>query len=119
MGFLSGSATYECFRIDSPQPPQFGPKQMEILEKYAVNPRENLSAEQARAGLLAGDHLFDLEFDLEKNVINDAMHFAMRIDTNQIPAAVRKAWMQMELAVFRAESPERPTPKIPTDPPAV
>ena len=110
MGFLSGSATYECFRINSPQPRQFGPKQIEILEKYAINPKEKLSAEQARAGLLAGDHLFDLEFDLEKNVINDVMHFAMRIDTNQIPAAIRKAWLQMELAVFRAESPgRRPT----------
>ncbi len=110
MGFLSGSATYECFRIDSPQPRQFGTKQIEILEKFAISPQENLSAEQARAGLLAGDHLFDLEFDLEKNVLHEAMHFAMRIDTNQIPAAVRKAWLQMELAVFRAESPgRRPT----------
>ncbi len=107
MGFLSGSATYECFRIESAQPRQFGAKQMEILGKFAINPKENLSAEQARAGLLAGDHLFDLEFELEKNIIHEAMHFAMRIDTNQIPAAVRKAWLQMELAVFRAESPER------------
>jgi hypothetical protein len=35
------------------------------------------------------------------------MHFALRIDTNQIPAAIRKAWLQMELAVFKAESPDR------------
>ena len=58
-------------------------------------------------GLLAGEHLFDRDFDLAKNILNDALHFAMRIDTNQIPAAVRKAWLQMELAVFKAESPDR------------
>ena len=34
----------------------------------------------------------------------------MRIDTNQIPAAVRKAWLQIELAAFTADSPRgRPT----------
>lgn len=110
MGFLSGSATYECYRIHSDPPGQFGPKQLGILQKYAVAAHDDLRTEQSRAGFLAGDHLFDLEFDLEKNVINDVMHFAMRIDSNQIPAAVRKAWLQMELAVFKAASPgRRPT----------
>ncbi len=107
MGFLSGSATYECFRVDGQQPGQFGAKEIRTLEKFAIDPREDLVAEQARAGLIAGDHLFDLDFDLEKNVINDVLHFGMRIDTNQIPAAVRKAWLQMELAVFKAEAPDR------------
>ena len=107
MGFLAGSASYDCFRINDADTRQFGSKHIEKLEQFAIQAKGNLAADQSRAGLLAGEHLFDLDFDLEKNIINDVMHFAMRIDTNQIPAAVRKAWLQMELAVFRAESPDR------------
>jgi hypothetical protein len=43
-------------------------------------------------------------------VIGEALHCSMRIDTNQIPAAVRKAWFRMELAGLMAENPDaRPT----------
>ncbi len=107
MGFLSGSIGYECFRTSHIELRHFGPEHVETLTKYAISSKQNLAAEQTRAGFLAGDHLFDRDFDLAKNILNDALHFAMRIDSNQIPAAIRKAWLQMELAVFRAEAPER------------
>jgi hypothetical protein len=69
-----------------------------------------LSNEQARVGFLAGSHLLDGDFDLEKNVFGDALHFAVRIDTNQVPAAIRRAWLQIELAMLTADSPgRRPT----------
>ena len=110
MGFLSGPVTFECFRIGGSQPRQFGPEQVEILEKFAIGQIETSSTEQANVGFLAGRHLFDCDFDLEKNVIADALHFAVRIDTNQIPAAIRKAWLQMELSAAVADSPSgRPT----------
>ncbi len=110
MGFLSGSMTFECFRIDGSQPLQFGPEHVEILEEYAIDQTEGLSGEGARIGFLAGDHLLDNNFSLEKNIIGDALHCAVRIDTNQIPAAIRRAWLQIELAGVTAESPgRRPT----------
>jgi hypothetical protein len=110
MGFLSGSVILECFRIGGKQPRQFGPEHIKTLEQFAIGQLETASVEQADVGFLAGQHLFDLDFDLEKNVIGDALHFAVRIDTNQIPAAVRKAWMQIELAAFTADNPSgRPT----------
>jgi hypothetical protein len=80
------------------------------LEQFAIGQMETASAEQADVGFLAGKHLFDLDFDLEKNVIGDALHCAVRIDTNQVPAAVRKAWMQIELGALSADNPSgRPT----------
>ncbi len=106
MGFLSGSMTFECFRIADSQTRQFGPDHLEALEKYAVG-RSEFSSEQARTGFLAGDHLFDCDFHLAKNVLGDALHFGVRIDTNQVPAAIRKAWLQIELAVLKADEPER------------
>ena len=54
---------------------------------------------------MGGNHLFDQEFDLGKNVIDDAVHCGVRIDTNQIPAAIRAAWLQMELAGRAKDSP--------------
>ena len=110
MGFLSGRMTFECFRIDGSQPSQFGPEYIEILQRYAIGQVETSSTDEAVAGFLAGEHLLDVEFDLEKNVINDALHCAVRIDTNQIPAAIRKAWLQIELATLTADnSSGRPT----------
>ena len=110
MGFLSGPVTLECFRVGGEQPRQFGPKHVKILERFAIGQIETSSPEQADVGFLAGRHLLDLDFGLEKNVIGEALHCAVRIDTNQIPAAVRKAWLQMELAVATADSPTgRPT----------
>ena len=110
MGFLSGPVTLECFRVSGESPRQFGPEQIKILERFAIGQAVTSSPEQADTGFLAGGHLFDLDFDLEKNVIGDALHFAVRIDTNQVPTAIRKAWMQMELATLTVDNPSgRPT----------
>ena len=112
MGFLSGSISFECFRINGTQPRRFGPEQIEILEQYAISKTESFSGEQTRVGFLAGDHLLDHDFDLEKNVFGDALHFAVRIDTNQVPAAIRRAWLQIELALSIADSPGRRPTKV-------
>jgi hypothetical protein len=110
MGFLTGSVTLECFRINGEMPRQFGPEFISTLEQFAIGQIETSSMEEPDVGFLAGGHLFDLDFDLEKNVIGDALHCAVRIDTNQIPSAVRKAWLQIELAALGAENPSgRPT----------
>ncbi len=112
MGFLTGSVGYESYRTGSSLESHFGPEHVEHLKKYAVSSKQKLSADQSRTGFLAGEHLFDRDFTLEKNILNDALHFAMRIDSNQIPAAVRKAWLQMELAALKAEAPERRLTKV-------
>jgi hypothetical protein len=110
MGFLSGPVTLECFRVGGEKPRQFGLEHVKILERFAIGQTETSSPEQADVGFLAGGHLLDLDFGLEKNVIGEALHCAVRIDANQVPAAVRKAWLQIELAAFRADSPSgRPT----------
>ena len=83
-----------------------------ILKKHAIGESKSFSNEQARVGFLAGNHLLDDDFDLEKNVFGDALHFAVRIDTNQVPAAIRRAWLQIELAMLTADSPGRRPTKV-------
>jgi hypothetical protein len=110
MGFLSGTITFECFRIKGSDHRQFGPKHIQTLKRFAIGQIETSSPDQADVGFLGGEHLFDGDFDLGKNVIADALHCGLRIDTHKVPAAVRKAWLQMELAAAAADTPGgRPT----------
>jgi hypothetical protein len=109
MGFLSGPLSFQCFQIEGGAKRPFGPGDIKILEKFAISEMA-ATAQQPGVGFLAGEHLLDLNFSLEKNVIGEALHCAMRIDSHQIPAAVRKAWLQLELAALTADnSGSRPT----------
>ncbi len=107
MAFLSGSIGFERFQVIGSQPKKFGPRHLETLQEFSSSQFEPTSSETTQVGFLGGAHLLDQTFDLEKNVIQDALHFGMRIDTSQIPSAIRKAWLQIELAGVTAENPER------------
>jgi len=112
MAFLSGSLTFERFRVIAPEVALFGLEHIEKLQEHAAGEFQPRGEDTVQVGFLGGAHLFDQTFDLEKNVIHDALHFGMRIDTNQVPSAIRKAWTQMELVALQAENPERrPTKK--------
>jgi hypothetical protein len=104
MGFLSGTIGFERFRVEGPKFKQFGPKQIEILDRFAIGKIVGDSAEQPLVGFLAGDHLFDQDFALEKNVVEDNLHCGFRIDTNKVPSALRKAWLAIEMAPMLAAS---------------
>lgn len=104
MPFLSGSLGFERFKVSGFQAAQFGEAQLEQLEQAACAKFQTTSTETTHVGFLGGEHLFDQVFDLGKNVINNAMHCSIRIDTNQVPSAIRKAWMQMELAALAQDN---------------
>jgi hypothetical protein len=104
MPFLRGSLGFERFNVSGFESSSFGDEHIEILSQHAAGRHESSSTENVQVGFLGGEHLFDQEFDLAKNVINDAVHCSVRIDTNQIPAAIRNAWLQMELLGFAKDS---------------
>ncbi|MEZ6087956.1 MAG: hypothetical protein R3C05_08020 [Pirellulaceae bacterium] len=98
MPFLGGSLAFERYNVSGFDGSMFSEDQMEILQNYSAGQTQTSSTENVHVGFLGGQHLFDTDFDLAKNIINDALHCGVRIDTNQIPAAIRKAWLQMELS---------------------
>ena len=104
MGFLSGRITCERFRIVSDGPKTFAAEHLDILIKHAIGQLE-ATGDGTQVGFLAGEHLFDTDFQWEKVMIDDALHCAVRVDTNKIPSPLKKAWLQMELAVLAAENP--------------
>lgn len=110
MGFLSGRFSCERFQVAGKGPKVLGTDQLKILKKYAIGDWEPTAEDQIQRGFLAGRHIFDTNFHPERNFINDALHAALRIDVNQIPSALKKAWVEIELAAAAAENPSgRPT----------
>lgn len=107
MAFLSGSLSFQRYRVLSPEVRAFGIEHIEKLSEYAAGDLEVSVDNPVIAGFLGGDHLFDRSFDLEKNVLLDALHFGIRVDSHAIPSAIRKAWLQMETANLLASSPGR------------
>ena len=110
MPFLTGSLGFERFQVSGFDTANFSDEHIAKLAHAASGNATSNNIENTLVGFLGGEHLFDQVFDLGKNVINDALHCAVRIDTNQVPSAVRKAWMSMELSALAKDNTSgRPT----------
>lgn len=105
MGFLSGSVTFERFRIIKDPTGEFGEDHLEILNQHRIGKSESNLHEQPSIGFCGGAHLLDTQFAHEKNILGDAMHFGIRIDSCSVPGPIKRAWMQIELAAIMAENP--------------
>jgi hypothetical protein len=110
MAFLSGSIGFERFRVVGSKIRNFSGEQLELLTHFASGKFKTSAEENVQVGFLGGAHLLDREFNEEKNIINNALHFGVRIDTNQVPSALKRAWLQIELAALMKDNPQgRPT----------
>ena len=110
MGFLSGSVTFERFRITQDPTGSFGEEHLKILKKNVIDSSKKNLFEEPSIGFTGGSHLLDTDFDIAKNVIGDAMHFGIRSDSVQIPGPIKQAWMAIELSGALKDKPgARPT----------
>lgn len=98
MGFMNGRASFTRFRVVGNPPTPIGPEILERIEPRAIGKRDmGESADGVSVGWAGGDHVLDQAFDFGKNVIDDALHLAVRIDGDKIPSDLLKAYEQMEL----------------------
>jgi hypothetical protein len=80
----------------------------DLLDKLAghvLKPGEFGVPEEEEYGWSGGRHVFDGTFSLEHNVYADALHFALRIDSNKVPGELKKAWALMEEDAVAADNP--------------
>src|SRR5579872_5838975 len=105
MSFFSGRVTFIRFRVNCPSPRMFGPEHLERLEAHAIGKQRTASSDGVEAGWIAGDHILDTRFDLAKNIINDTLHFALRVDTNKLPSDLLRAYTQVELQALAKNNP--------------
>jgi hypothetical protein len=107
MGFLSGRISFDRFRVDSPDVRKFAEKHIELLNRFAIAHAGQPGLDETQVGFTGGGHLLDSNFALEKNVFGDVLYCGIRIDTTKVPAALRKAWVQMEIEALTADRPGR------------
>jgi hypothetical protein len=105
MGFFTGRVTCMRFRVSGKAPRTFGPEFLEQLAANAIGKQRVASGDGSQAGWTAGDHILDTSFDLAKNVVNDTLHVAMRVDEQKIPGDLLRAYYQVELSALTASNP--------------
>jgi hypothetical protein len=105
MGFFSGRVTFVRFRVSGASRGLFGPEHLERLAAHAIGKQRVAAADGVEVGWTAGDHVLDTRFDLAKNIINDTLHFALRIDQQKVPADLLRAYTQVELEGLAAANP--------------
>src|SRR5262245_44974877 len=105
MGFFSGRVTFARFRVNGRAPGLFGPEHLERLQARAAGKQKSASSEGVEVGWSAGEHILDTQFDQAKNVVNDTLHFALRLDANKLPGDLLRAYAAIELAALARVNP--------------
>ena len=78
---------------------------LEKLARHAMKVGEFGIPEEEEYGWSGGRHIFDGQFTFEHNIFNDALHFALRIDTNKVPGDLKKAYAIMEEEAVAKKNP--------------
>ncbi len=97
MGFLNGRVTYVRFRVGGDGPLPFDEDLLEKAAQHAIGrhgagePTDGISV-----GWAGGDHVLDTTLEIGKNVVNDALHLAIRVDTDKIPGTLLRAYTKIE-----------------------
>lgn len=112
MGFFSGRLTFLRFQVGGRPPRLFAPEHLDRLGTHAIGQQRLASADGVQVGWTAGDDILDTDFDLGKNIVNDALHFALRVDTPKLPGDLLRAYYRQELQALVAGNPSgQPTPR--------
>jgi hypothetical protein len=104
MGFLAGSTTFSRYRVTNDTTGEFGEDHLKILTDHRIGAHKTDLSEESAIGFTGGAHLLDTNFDLEKNLIGEALHFGIRTDSVAVPGPIKNAWMKIELAGIMHEN---------------
>jgi len=106
MGFWNGRVTFTRYRVGGPSPLPFGEEVLELARKYLIGQHGPAdAADGTSSGWSGGDHVLDLSLDIGKNIVGDALHLAIRVDTDKVPAALLRAYTQIEIEARARENP--------------
>jgi len=112
MGFFTGRVSFLRYQVDGPTPTLFGPEHLELLAQQAIGKQAIAEKDGTEAGWIASDDILDLGFELAKNVVDDTLHFCLRVDTQKLPADLLRSYVRTELQALAAQNPSgKPTVK--------
>lgn len=104
MGFLSGRVSFARYRVRGASPRSFGPDHVKSLTAHAAGKQRIADKDGIEVGWTAGEHVLDTRFDLAKNVVNDSLQFAFRVDSERLPADLLKAYTALELGALTGKA---------------
>lgn len=104
MAFLNGSVSYARFRVNGGGPKRLDDHLLDKLREHRIGSDQILHSDLEESGWIGGRHLLDIEFELEKNVLLDCLHFGLRIDAHKPPPDLIRAYEQQELDVLLRQS---------------
>src|SRR5262249_11392561 len=98
MGFWNGRVTFSRYQVSGDRPLPLG-------EEFLGQARQRLiglgdwpeASDGVATGWAGGDHVLDVNIEAAKNVVDDALHLAVRIDSDKIPGALLRAYTQLEI----------------------
>jgi hypothetical protein len=105
MGFPSGSVSFRRFAVIGKSPAAPEQPLLDKLSEHALRPSELGIPDEIEYGWNGGAHILDGNFSFEHNAFADALHFAMRIDTNKVPGELKKAYQIMEEEAVASTNP--------------
>ncbi|MBX9580270.1 MAG: hypothetical protein K2X87_08170 [Gemmataceae bacterium] len=105
MGFFSGRASFLRFKVNGPAPRLFTEEHLDRLADRRAGRQRIASADGVETGWTAGDHVLDTDFDLAKNIINDCLHFELRVDVDKLPSDLLRAYTAVELKALSKNNP--------------
>jgi len=105
MGFFAGRVSCLRFKVSGGAPRTFDQEHLDRLSDRQAGRQRLASADGVEVGWTAGDHILDTEFNLEKNIINDTLHFELRIDVDRLPSDLMRAYYAVELKALTKENP--------------
>lgn len=105
MGFQTGRVTLLRFHVHGPRPRLFTEEHLGKLNGHRAGRSRIASADGIEVGWAGGEHVLDTEFDLEKNIINDALLFDLRIDAEKPPSDLLRAYTAIELKGLAKNNP--------------
>ena len=93
------------FQVSGSAPRSFTEEHVDRLADRQAGRQRIASADGIEVGWTACDHILDTDFGLEKNIINDALHFELRIDSESLPADLMRAYYAVELKALTKNNP--------------
>lgn len=105
MPFRHGSISFARFRLAGDVPTAADDALFDRLAEHTVQPPSVGAPPELQAGWCAGRHVFDASFDADTMLFGEHLLPGVRIDTNKVPAEIRKAYRAMAESAYAMNSP--------------
>jgi hypothetical protein len=97
MGFWNGRVTFTRYRVGGELPVPFCAEHLEHAQGHLIGRHGSPDpVDGVSTGWAGGEHVLDLTLETGKNIVDDALHMAIRVDTDKIPGALLRAYTQIE-----------------------